>query len=195
MDYVIPVKILIPALALAGLLLLLFGWYVYRIAMTAAMVVMGGIGGMWLAQHWGWPPLPVALIAGLICGILSGAVEKLGAFLLGGSTGVALVYSVRELFQHLHNQYVAEIIAFLVLGALTVIFFRPLVTFIFAALGAICIVHSALIYAESSNPGLGRRIITDYPSAIITIFFILLITGILFQMRGKPAEKPKPRRE
>lgn len=187
----LPHEIGLPLLIVAGIVLLLFGWKLYRVMMVMIVVVAGGLLAAWLARTRGlWVMLAAGLPAGLIGGHLSLTFERYGVFVLGCVAGVAPVFASEAYFFSNHAMYFAALAIGLITGSLAVLFWKPGIILSLSIIGATAIERGVILGAEYFRPGLGEGIVARYNLPLSLAFLGLVLIGVIEQYR-LPVLAPK----
>jgi hypothetical protein len=175
---------------MAGLVLLLFGWRLYRVLLVMVSVCVTGLAAAWAVRRWGTAAmLAVGAPLGALGGLLSRYVERYGVFLIGGAAGAAPVLDSRVYFFSDHTMYFAALASALIAGSLAVLFWRPGIILSFSVLGAVFLERGALLLAEQARPGLGERIVGQYQVALCLTLLGMVLLGVLAQDReSRPAD-------
>ena len=178
-------------LALAGALYLLFGWRLHLILLVAAMVVGGGVLGLLSAHVLNVAEWPVALVTGVLCGILAGLVERVGVFMFGGLAGVVLFLDMGRLFREEVAFLFFLLIVFVVAGSLAATFMKPAIVLATAVLGALGLIWGGMLCIETMRENAGKDFALNHPAVMALLFFGLIVLGILFQTRRGQPETPQ----
>lgn len=191
-----------PALAAmgfgAGLALLLFGWRIYRVALVSVGVLAGGAIGTAIAValrvwfHLNLPAVVLAIPIGVLLGLVTLKLEKIGAFLAGGACGALPILMTFSTADYGNGLYLAAGLAFLLGGLLAVLLWRPMIILSLAVLGAALIGQCALLSSDLIGRFDLRRLAAQYPYVWAAAMGILAMLGCLFQMRlieEKPEDK------
>lgn len=177
-------------LAPAGLLLLLIGWRVYRGVLVVCAVVLGGCLAALPFRGVGvLAMLAAALPVGFLCGLLSLHFERYGVFCIGGVAGALPALNSQVFFRTNHAMYFVALVAFLIIGALTVICWKPAIIFSISAIGAALVERGLLVIADRLRPGLALRIISERPLTLCSLFFVMLLAGVMLQYREDEQDK------
>ncbi len=179
----------------AGFLFLFFGWQVYRVAWVALGVLVGGaIGaGISFALDAGLgvyiPALVLAIPIGLILGMLTLKLQKVGAFIVGGLAGAVPVLSQPHLIQSEYGLYATAGFVFLLGGVLAVLLWRPMIILSFSVLGASLIAHGAFFASDCVEGVDLRGRAAAHPVVTACAVGVLSFLGIFFQVKEEVQEK------
>ena len=180
-------------LIVAGVVLLLFGWRLYRVLLVMIVVAGAGLLAAWLVRGMGmWGMLVVGLPVGFLCGLASATFERYGVFAMGCVAGAAPILDSRVYFFSDHSMYAAALATGLIAGSLAVLFWRPGIILCLSVLGAVCVERGALLVSEHIRPGLGEAIIAQNNLALSLILLGLILLGVLVQDRESKVSKGGP---
>lgn len=171
----------------AGVLLLFYGWRVYKIALVAVGVLVGAALGAALAARLGVHPLIVALPLGLLAGIGALMLQKVGAFLAGGACALLLVEGARGMFQNEWGFYLIAALAFLIGGLLALYLWRPMITVSLAMIGASFLAGGLITAADLVKPGWATNLAERHPYWLTAALIIAAIIGVYYQTREESA--------
>jgi len=177
----LPPLVLAPALGGLGVLLLLFGWHIYRVLFVAMAVLMGGALGAGAGFLLNVPMLFLALPLGIVVGLFALRIEKVGAFFTGGLCSALWVLSSPRFPDSGAGLYIAACLAFIITGILAVLLWRPMIIVSLAAIGAWLLTNAILLATDALTSGVLRRQFETHPWWCL--FFVALITliGVGFQ--------------
>jgi hypothetical protein len=178
-----PPPILACLLLGAGVLLLFYGWHVYRVGLVCAGVLVGAALGVALAKRLGVHPLIVALPMGLLVGISALMLQKVGAFLAGGACALIPILALREMFQSEGAFYVAAALAFLIGALLALFLWRPMITVSLAMIGASFLGNGLVIVADLFGRNWGSQTAEQHPYLITGAVIAATVFGVYFQTR------------
>jgi len=180
----LPPEVGLPLLIIAGIVLLLFGWRLYRLLLVVIAVLAGGLAAAWIVRTRGlWAMLGAGLPAGLACGLLSQFFERYGVFMVGVAAGAAPVFASEAYFFSDHAMYFAALACGLIAGSLAVILWKPAIILCFSVLGATMVERSVFLAAEHFRPGLGVQVISQYNLHLCLSYLALILMGVLVQYR------------
>ncbi|MGD0999280.1 MAG: hypothetical protein ABSA67_01160 [Candidatus Brocadiia bacterium] len=177
----------VPAIVLAGLCLLIgavfvfWGWKIFRVALALMGALVGWAAGLAIAAPLGLGAVIVALPLAIICALLALFLVRLGVFLVAGMWAALLVLGAQELIQAAAARYVAAGVAFIVIGALAVLLWRPVIIFILAMFGAGLIADAAGMTADLFKPGAAARWETAHPWLMFLAIIIVACIGLYHQ--------------
>jgi|GEM_PF-3862496 len=165
-----------------GLLFLIYGLKIYRVAVILAGAVVGAIAGSWAAAELGFPPWVGALVIGLALAILAWPMQKLAVFLLGGYFGILFLSpTLAELFgERLYLLWI--VVSFLCLGVLCLLLFKPVVIVATSFEGAALIVGAVLVVGWHRFPKAAANLVNTSPELILLVFLLLGLVGIFMQI-------------
>ena len=178
------------ALPLIGLLLLTFGWRIYRTVLVMCAVIIGGLAAAALARGHGVVlMLAVGLPVGALCGRVALHFERYAVFVIGGVAGALPVLNSYAFFYTNHTMYAVALGAFLIIGSLTVLFWKPAIVFSISAIGAALVEKGLLMIADRLRPGLGYHLIANQNLALCGLFLLLTLVGVALQYRDSRQEE------
>jgi hypothetical protein len=186
---VVPPVVMAAFLFGVGVLFLLFGWPVYRIALVTTGVLIGAAMGLGIAVLLGVPALLIALPLGVVVGMVSLRLERVGAFVVGGLCG-AIPLLVANQGAHGYGIYVAAALAFLIAGLLTVFIWKPMVILGVAVLGASLVGNGILLGARELDANATDAFLARNPYLFAVGMGILTLMGILFQSGALKSDGP-----
>jgi len=178
-----PPPVLACLLLGAGVLLLFYGWRVYRIGLVCAGVLVGAALGVALAKRLGVHPLIVALPMGLLVGISALMLQKVGAFLAGGACALIPILALREMFQSEGAFYFAAALAFLIGALLALVLWRPMITVSLAMIGAAFLANGLIVVADLFGGSRGTDVAARHPYLIAGAVIAAAVFGVYFQTR------------
>jgi len=184
----VPPSVLGAMLFGLGVMLLLFGWQVYRISLVVLGVLVGGAIGGGLAFLVKLPMIILALPIGILVGLLAGRLEKVGAFLVGGLCSALWILSSPAPVTDRIGLYVAAGLAFIVTGLLAVMLWRPMVIVSMAVTGSWLLVSALVTGTEPFSPGTLRQMASRRPMWTAIVMALVTLTGIGFQARSSAQE-------
>ena len=189
-----PPLVLAPALGGLGVLLLLFGWHIYRVLFVAMAVLTGAALGAGAGFLLTVPLLILALPLGIVVGLLALKLEKVGAFFTGGLCSALWVLSSPRFPESGMGLYAAACLAFVITGILAVFLWRPMIIVSLAAIGSWLLTNAILLATDALTDGALRRLFETRPWWCL--FFVALVTlvGVGFQagFRDKEVEEAPP---
>jgi len=183
----VPPPILACLLLGAGILLLFYGWRMYKIALVVVGVLAGVALGVALANRLGIHPVIVALPMGLLLGISALMLQKVGAFLAGGACGLILVEGARGMFANEWAFYVTAALAFMVGALLALYLWRPMITVSLAIIGASFLAGGLIVGADLFGRDWGTHAAERHPYLLTAAVIAATIFGVYFQIREEPA--------
>lgn len=188
-----------------GLLLLVFGWQVFRALVIANAAFFGGLAGAHLAARFVGPNTALAgmLVGGLMLTVMVLPALRYTIAVVGGLAGsFAGYYSWPHIIKYMSRPdlagsgWIGALIGLAVLGMLAFVTFRAVVMVITAIEGAMLVICGVLaigLHVPSMSKGL-RTMMTDDPwvlGVLITIFsvvgFALQYNTYLHGGKSKPA--------
>jgi hypothetical protein len=182
-----------PVLILVlGFILCFFGYRLLRFTLALAGFGAGLVFGLTVVRLIPGASQVLALVVGIVCGILGAVVAtllyKVGVFLLGAVVGL-LVASIILIATGWHQPMLVRVIAAVVCGILTLVIERPLVSILSAFAGAWGIVFGVFqlfgwyhVAATAKSPP------ANYGYAIIA-WVIVGVIGSLAQLSSNKARK------
>ena len=182
-----------------GLLLLFFGWQTYRISWVVIGVLVGGAIGTGIAFTLDIvfevkvPALVFALPLGIILGLLTHSLQKVGAFLVGGLCGAVPLLASQHIVGTGAGVFIAAGAAFILGGILAVLLWRPMIIVSFSVVGAFFIAQGALLASDCFESVHLRELVARHPLATAGAVILLTLVGVYFQTLGgeKPPEEKK----
>jgi len=180
-----PPPVLACLLLGAGVLLLFYGWRIYRIGLVCAGVLVGAALGVALAKKLGIHPLLVALPMGLLVGISALMLQKVGAFLAGGACALVPIFALRGMFHSEQAFYFAAALAFLIGALLALMLWRPMITVSLAMIGASFLSHGVIVAADLLGRNWGSQAAERHPYLITGAVIAATIFGVYFQTRDE----------
>lgn len=183
-----------------GVLLLLFGWHIYRIALVALGVLVGGAVGALIANLAGFHFLYLAVPLGILGGVLTAFLDQVAAFFGGGACGAMLMIAiVQETAEPAWLLYVAAGLAFLIGGIVTAWLYKPMIIVSLSVVGALCIANAVTLVADVRSPGSARQFFYEHPYVMAGGVALVALGGIVLQSlgeneetEGKDKKKKKP---
>jgi len=185
-----------------GLVSLLYGWRLYKFLVVVSTALAGACLGWYLANGYGLLPPNLQFIAPLVLGVV-GAVaaiplQRAAVFFIGASVGfVSLGPVIAELIwrppeQPTTTQYLfVSVLAFIVMGILSLLLFRVMVTIATSLFGA-TLTLSAAVQALQALWYPTRDFYAFYPAEMAAIFLALAVLGVIFQVfTAKKKKKEK----
>ena len=179
-------------MVVVGAVYLALGWRLHMILLVAATVVGGGLLGLYAAREMHVATAPVALVTGMLCGLLSGVLKRFGLFVFGGLTAVVLLVDAGHLFQREYAYLFFLLIVFLGAGSLTVLFYDPAIVLATSILGSMGLIWGGLMCAESAVQGAGSTFALNHPRIMAILFFGLIVLGIVLQTRAMERREAEP---
>jgi len=177
-----------PLTLLMGVTCLFFGWRLYLILVAGSWFfvvlmmehqIVDYVSGVICGSH----SLPVTLIGPVIA--LAAAMvavmwARFAIFLLGGLGGAVLIYQMAPLAPNEHTRFFLTVLAFIGLGGLTVLVFKPFVIVASSLCGATMTlqgIKGALAMLASWM----RLQLPSCPSLSLVAFLLLFLCGVYFQ--------------
>ncbi len=186
-------------ITLAGLITLLYGWRLFKIVVVAATALAGAYLGWYLAHGYGLLPEkwqfagPLAL--GLVGAIAAIPLQKAAMFFIGSSVGFVCVGPIAaELIWKpptgpTTTEYlVASVIAFVAMGLLAVLLFRPMVIVATSMFGATLVLSGGAQVAQLYWLK-EQDVYASYGLQIAGVFGILTVLGAVFQTTTSKKKK------
>ena len=189
----IPPVIVAGILFGAGVLLLLYGWHVYRIALVVTGMLVGAAVGMEIAHRAGVPAIILALPLGVLAGLVAGYMDKAGAFLVGGLCGAIPVLAAKGLFQNMYAFYVSAALAGIIAGVLAIYLWKPMIIASLAVVGTARIAGAVALAADAVSPGAARPWIGRH--LLISTLAFLAVAGFGFYFQSRAEEREKEAKE
>lgn len=198
MEFLPPVEMLgaMPSTILAlvlfgtGVMLLLLGWDIYRVALVVLGVLIGAAMGAGLAFLVDIPMLILAIPLGLLVGVLSVGLEKVGAFVVGGMCGAVPLLAGQDMFGPGYGIYIAAGLAFIIAGVLAVMLWRPMIIVSFSVLGGWLMAQGVLIATDRMQPNPLRSLAAAHPYWTAGVMALITLIGVFFQASGREEEIP-----
>lgn len=204
-QYLAELKAAEPLLAIAavvvGVVLLLFGWRVFKVWVVVNAVLVGLLLGDRLALFLGRPELALwlAMGAGAVLAVLTWPLMKLAISALGGMAGGFVGYHGWRYAMTLIDRpdlagydWVAALVASLVVALLAFMIFRAVVVAATSIQGSLLIVSGALSLCLKL-PALERalyRPLLDSPHLLALLIAIPALVGIVYQsLNPAPAKE------
>ena len=199
----VPAEALAVGMLAAGVALLFFGWHLYRIAIVAAGVLMGGlIGtliavGLRIAFTVKIPALVLAIPLGVVMGFLALKIQKVGAFIVGGLCIAIPILAARSFVEAGRAVWIAAAVAFILGGVLAVLLWRPMIVISLAVIGSKLIALGTFGLFDRVERFDLRARSAGHPYVTAGILGVVTLCGVLFQMREdltaekKSKKKPK----
>jgi len=183
-----------------GLLSLLYGYRLYKVVAVIATALLGAYVGRFLL----YPHLPekVAWLAPLGLALLGAvgamAVQRAMVFLAGAAVGFVslgpvaaeMIWSGPEGPTPTHY-LIAGLAAFLIMGILALVLFRPVVMVATSMFGATLIL-SAMVHAVEKLSADHQGLYQAYPRELAWTFAGVAVAGVIFQAA---AGKKKPKKD
>ncbi len=170
------------AAVLAGVLLLVFGWNLYRPCLVVSGMLCGVALGTLAAYHLKTDPRYPALAGGLLLGLLAIPLVKAAMVLSSGAAGAAAVYAlVQRLRWSDLNKGAVVVLAFVGCAVLSVWLFRLMVTFAFSVQGSTLVCAGWLITFQAKSPA-SLEWLYQRTWAIWLAFYVLFFIGMVMQI-------------
>lgn len=194
-----------PALTAAvvfvvGLVLLAFGFRLYRLLVIVAYAAAGLALGTVAGAHLGVNVLISQIVGAVVLGALAWPLHRLGWALVGGVvTALVLAPLARMLgVEHGTALFVIGAAAFLAGAILTGWLLRPLIVVITSLAGAMLLVE-ATVCLLSHWPAAGRpvlSIVDARPYVVLIVWGVLAVAGMFIQAqdagKGSPRKPARP---
>ena len=176
----------------AGLLLLVFGWQVFRALVIANAAFFGGMAGAHLAARFVGPNTALAgmLVGGLMLTVMVMPALRYTVAVGGGLIGsFAGYYAWPHVIKYLSrpdlatSAWIGALIGLMVLGLLAFVTFRAVVMIITAIEGAMLVICGTLaigLHAPSMSKGL-RTMMADDPWVLGVLITIFSVVGFALQ--------------
>jgi len=164
-----------------GLTLMFLGWRIYRVALAVVGALLGAVAGLALGAAMGLPALIPALILGVAGAILAVLLEKVGAFFVGGFTGVLPILAAQGQFNSKAMFLFALCLAAAIGGVLALYLWRPMITVGLSLIGATMVVNGGLLLWYQFQPKPAESFAAGHPLLIAVIVIILAIIGTYYQ--------------
>jgi len=185
-----------------GLLFLFFGWQTYRVSWVVTGVLVGGAVGLGIAFTLDVvfdvkiPALVLALPFGIVLGLLTHRLEKLGAFLVGGLCGAVPLLASPHIVGTGTGVFIAAGGTFILGGVLAILLWKPMIIVSFCVVGACLVVQGALLASDCFDSVHLRQLAAAHPWMTAGSVVMLTLIGLYFQTLGaeKPPEKKKPKK-
>ncbi len=184
----------------AGLLSLLYGYRLYKVV----AVVATGLLGAYVGQAFVAPMLPegVAWLAPLVLALVGAvgalSIQRAVVFLAGAAVGfVSLGPVAAEMIwggpegPTPTHYLLAGLAAFVLMGILALVLFKPMVTVATAMFGATLLL-SAVVHAVEKVSADHRGLYQAYPRELAWTFAGVAIVGVLFQATASKKRRLKP---
>jgi len=176
---------------IVGLLALLYGWKLYKVLVIVATALAGAYLGWYLAHDYKLLPEKIQffgpLVLGLLGAVLAIPLQKAAVFFIGASIGfVSLGPLAADMIwkapdQPTLTQYlITGGIAFIVMGILTLLMFRPMVMIATSMFGA-TLASSAAVQIVQTVWYPDKDMFSLYPVALAGVFMGLTVGGVIFQ--------------
>ncbi len=185
----------LPAIVLAGLCFLIgavfvfWGWKIFRVALALMGALVGwAIGGI-IAAPLGLGAVFVAALLAVVCGLLALFLARVGVFLVAGMWAALLVLGANDLIQAAAARYVAAGVAFVVVGCLALLLWRPVIIFLLARFGAGLVADAAAMAADLFKPGAAARWETAHPWITFLAIVVVACIGLYHQEEESPGGK------
>ena len=200
----VPPDIIVGATLAGGFVLLFFGWRLYQIALVSIGVLWGGaLGaliaiGLRIAFEINIPPIVLAIPLGVVMGLLTPKLQKIGAFIVGGLCGAIPILATQPAEVPGNAVWLAAGVAFLLCGILAVLLWRPMIVLSLAVIGSKLLVVGTFGAADRLGHPVLREKAADYPYVVAAAMGVLTLLGVLFQMRkelGEDEEEKKPEKK
>lgn len=188
-----------------GLVALGYGWRVYRVLVVVMGFLVGALSGALIAYYtrgvvasetanYG---LIMALVGGTVAAFLAIPYIRFALFMLAGLAGGYVCLIAGQSLAPEQNQYTIYfgIAGFLVCGLVSLAFFELVVVIGTSALGACCIVTSALTMLFLWQPSVYNLALHEQPWSLPTSAIALSIVGVLMQMQLMPKGHLKNEKE
>ena len=156
-----------------------------------AVIIGGMAASAFVRDHGVVLMLLVGLPVGAVCGRVALHFERYAVFVIGGVAGALPVLNSYAFFYTNHTMYAVALGAFLIVGSLTVLFWKPAIIFSISAIGAALVEKGLLMIADRLRPGLGYHLIARQNLALCGLFFLLTIVGVALQYTdARQGERP-----
>lgn len=173
----------------AALLCLMYGWRLYRILLVVTSGLTAGYIG-WYFLHGIVTPvvaLVVPLFIGLLASLAAIPVQRVVVFLVGGTVGFLSIGPVAaELIWRPPDgpspthYLLCGAAAFVLMGIVAIILFRPAITVATSMFGAALLV-SACVHLLETFSERHRNVYGTYPDELAWAFALITAFGIVFQ--------------
>jgi hypothetical protein len=185
----------VPAIILAGLSFLIgavfvfWGWKIFRVAWVLMGALVGWSVGVVIAAPLGIGAIFIALPMAVLCGILAIFLLQVAVFLIAGLWAAYLILGAQELIQAAAARYLAAGVAFVVVGLLAVLLWRPAITFLLAMFGAGMVANAVAMAADLAKPGTAARWETAHPWLMFIAILVVAGIGLYSQEEEEHGEK------
>lgn len=169
----------------AGLLLLLFGFRIFRVFSSGLAGLLGAWLGLVLASRidagspWVW-----AIVVGVLFALVAWFFVKAAAFLCGSLAGAVLGFEIGgQVLQVAAGPWLGAVGGAILLGCAVVVALRPLLILATSAIGASVLLRSLAFLARLL---LGIRLDPSQPTGLFIFLFLwlfLTIAGAAYQFR------------
>lgn len=166
---------------LAGAVLVFWGWKLYRFALALMGALVGWTIGVLIAAPLGIAAVFVALPLAVLSAILALFLQQVGVFFIAGLWGALLILGAHELIHSDVARYLTAAGAFLVVGGLAVLFWRPVVTFLLAMFGAWLVSSAVAMIGDLVRPGASARWEAAHPWITFTAIIVVAAIGLYYQ--------------
>jgi len=177
----------LPAVLIAGLSFLVgavfvfWGWKIYRFALVVMGALVGWAIGLAIAVPLGVGAIFVALPLAVFCAIFAVFLQQLGVFLIAGLWAALLVLNSPELIHSNVPRDLAAAGAFLVVGGIAVLLWRPAIIFLLAMFGAGLVANGVGMAVDVLKAGAWERWEAAHPWILFAAIIILAAIGLYHQ--------------
>jgi hypothetical protein len=185
-----------PAIAailiIAGIIYLLFGYYLYKFLIVLNFALLAAIGGAAVGSRWHAPEIG-AVVAALTAGALAWPLMKYAVAIIGGVYGAMLGAALWQgAGLHMDFAWSGATMGLILFGLLSFLLFRGCIIlytalqgsfmFVFGVLGLVC------KYPDLADSI--ARYVTLKPMLVPIAVFVPMVIGLLFQQSNFPAAQP-----
>lgn len=158
---------------------------IFRVAWVLMGALVGWAMGVVVAAPLGIGAVFIALPLAVLCGILAIFLLQIAVFLIAGLWAALLILGAPEMIQAAAARYLAAGVAFVVVGILAVLIWRPVITFLMAMFGAAMVANAVAMTADLAKRGAAAQWETAHPWLMFAAILVVAGIGLYSQEEEK----------